>query len=178
MATIDAGSFYVTTGTISGDTITGGTTVRIDTTKVDYNFDNNELTILPMPTSKGNRSGASQTDKEKTTIVNLLRVKIIISIQGMLIDDSTDSSLAKKNNLITLAELGHGVSIVWGKTTIADDQTESKQQKYEYNSSTGYGAFVQKMMVTETAGQYTDGTKVIPEKKFDVQISFVIGTEG
>ena len=98
---IDPGNIYITSGTVSGNTITGGTTVDIQTTKIDQNMDN-QVTILPIPISKGSRS--SKTAYARA--IDLKRIKEVVSVQGFLIEEPTSRAIDKKNNLLTLAKKG------------------------------------------------------------------------
>lgn len=183
--TIDAGTVYITDADstlLSGDilTDTGKIVVKIDSGKFDFNYDNSTLVSIPVPVSKGSRASASQATMEENFIINLSRFKLAITVHGMLTDDASESAFTKSQNLIKLAEgldtnsegrRLSGLSIIYGR------DTDSRQIKYMLNSSTGYGVFITKLGITETPGGYSGGGDTIPEKKYDVQIQMIVGTE-
>jgi hypothetical protein len=105
--TIDAGNIYIcdldwdsNPNAISGNTIThdANKVVKIDTTKIDFNFDN-AVTVIPIPVSKGNRT--SKTAYARA--IDLKRIKEVVSVQGFLADESGESAITKRNNLLTMA---------------------------------------------------------------------------
>ena len=165
MVSIDTGNLYITSGSVTGNTITGGTTVQIQTTKNDYNY-NNALQKVPIPVSKGNRT--TTTPYGRT--IDIKRIDEAISIQGFLIEEPTSRAIDKRNDLITLGKTGDALTLVWG---------QGNYQTIWKPDTSPYGVFIQKMMITETAGQagiaYTGDPP--PERSLAIQITFVRGKD-
>ncbi len=167
MVNIDVGNIYITSGTVSGNTITGGTTVDIQTTKIDQNMDN-QVTILPIPISRGSRS--SKTAYARA--IDLKRIKEVVSVQGFLIDEPPSRAIDKKNNLLTLAKTGGALTLVWG---------QGNYQTLWKPSTSPYGVFILKIMFTETAGLIADASGFTgdppPERSMAIQIQLVRGKD-
>ena len=167
MISIDNGNLYITSGSVSGNTITGGTTVQIQTTKNDYNYNNN-VAVLPITISKGNRTS-------KTAYARAIDLKIIneaVSVQGFLIEELTSRAIDKRNNLITLGKTGGGLTMVWGQGNY--------QTLWEPGTSP-YGVFIQKMMITEIAGQIVTESGFTgdppPERSLAIQVTLIRGKD-
>jgi len=143
----------------------GGTSVEIWCTKLDHQLDK-PLIHLPLPRQTDGTTFSKAFD---SYIIDIGKVKEIITIQGYLVDDSTSSATQKKAYLITLAGDTRDVTISWG--------SGSFNQSAEGN--------IQKVNFTETAGLLTDGTQIgaspttgnQPEKNFAVQLAIFIGTD-
>ncbi len=165
MVAIDTGNLYITSGSVSGNTITGGTTVQIQTTKLDYNY-NNALQKVPIPVSKGNRTTTTAYGRT----IDIKRIDEAISVQGFLIEETGSRAIDKRNNLITLGKTGGGLTVVLG---------QGNYQTLWKAGTSPYGAFIQKMMITETAGQvgiaYTGDTP--PESSLAIQMTLVRGKD-
>ena len=96
MVDIDSGNAYLTTGSVSGNTITGGTTVKIKlTTKIDYTLQN-DMSVLPNAISGGNRG----TKEPFTRVIDLKRIREEITITGNLPEDSDERAIETRNSLI------------------------------------------------------------------------------
>ena len=148
--------------TVSG---TGFTSVEVWTTKLDHNLDKPIIDIqIPSMPSDVDADKDSITRWE-TYLIDTGRVKEIITVQGMLYDDSSTSALERKQNLLKMAGNGGGeITITWG--------TGSNQQSY-----TGT---INKIGFTETAGLIADGGQKsgqYQEKNFTVQFSLMVGTD-
>lgn len=176
--TIEDGHAYITTGTISGNTITHNTNEIVDIwfTKLDYNYDN-ALQLITGFISK------RDTGTEKPSrIIDLKRITESVNISGYLIDESGSSAKTKRNNLLKLgASVGvdqedRELTLVWGTNNAADEQTILTP------TSTKRGVFVQKMMFSETGGYVgetvdTTGSANPPERKIQVTIQLVRGKD-
>jgi hypothetical protein len=141
---IDAGNIYITTGTVSSNVITHDTNkcVKIHTTKIDHNFDN-QLVVLPIPISKGNRS----TNTAYARAVDLKRINESIQVQGFLAEESSESAHMKRTNLISMMKTGNALTVVWGYAHATNDY-----QTLWTSGTAPYGGFIQKVQFTETAG--------------------------
>lgn len=101
MVTISGNDVYLTSGSVSSNTITGGTTVKISTTKIE------ELAVktlihIPGPVPKGQ----STTTAPWAWTVDLKRIKRVFTVRGFLIDETGDTKETKRKNLRTLYGLG------------------------------------------------------------------------
>ena len=173
MVAIDGGNIYITSGdtdeSVSGTppatNITGGTTVQIQTTKIDYNY-LSKVTVLPIPKSKQSRG-----EIPYARAIDLKMVNDAISVQGFLIEESDSRAIDKRNNLITLGKTEGGLTVVWG------------QGNYQTLWKAGvipYGGFIQKVMFTETAGLIADigyTGDPPPERSMAIQITLVRGKD-
>ena len=165
--TIIPGNFYVTTGTVSGNTITHDATkaVEIHSAKIDYDVAN-AVSNLPIPISKGNRGTTTPFER----VIDLKRINKVVTVQGKLADDTAESGNTKRNNLITMLEDDGGVTIVWGPSgnyrTIFGDTANDK-------------AFFTKIGFTETSGTYGEAVVGDPQpfRKIDVQVQFIMGKD-
>ena len=174
MVNIDVGNIYITSGTVNTDnTITGGLTVKIQTIKIDYNYDN-PIGVVPISVSKGNRG----TTNPHTRTIDLKRVNEVISVQGFLTDEALVSAKDKRDNLLALAKNTGELSVVWGyKHSSNDYQTVWRK------GIAPYGAFIKKMVFTETAGMYSEApvggasNQEPAERKMDVQVQLIRGQD-
>ena len=151
---INSGDVYITDGTVNANntiTTTGNQKVVhiIPTTKIDWIYDN-QLIVLPIPVSKGDRG-----DTPFSRIVDLKRIKETITVTGFLADESrsdgvADSAFDKREDLLTIGKLRNVLSVVWGTKF----GTNTYQTIWKQNvSSNNYGAFIFKMTFTETQGR-------------------------
>ncbi len=168
--TIDAGNLYISNGNLkSSNTIikTTGTqkVVKIETTKLDYNYDN-PVTVLPIPVSGGNRL----SNTAHSRVLDLKIIKEVISIQGFLADEETERAITKRDNLIFLGRTGNGLLIVYGR---------GNYQTLWLPGTLPYGGFILKAMFTETAGIVGEGKAgdAPPEKNIAIQIQLVRGKD-
>ncbi len=169
---IDAGSIYITNSTnIVADTITGGDTVRIDAQKVDHNI-NKTLIEFNIPT-------ADAAKAPEAGIIDLKQIKHVVSVQGLLANDSTNTAYKKKEILMFL--MGYGgtaedsmmsalspskgfITLVYGRTA------QSAQHKVTGN--------IVKIMITETPEEMTignGGTAVKAPIGYSVQVQVAVG---
>ncbi|MHA1827959.1 MAG: hypothetical protein ACTSX6_04845 [Candidatus Heimdallarchaeaceae archaeon] len=175
MVSLDQGNVYITSGTVSGDTITGGITVRIDQQKIDTTL-NNELIEFNVPVAPGSSSDTAPSSQ----LIDLKKIKCVLAIQGVLVTDSDSDAFTKKRDLMVLAGYGSAseystmasqtiksgnVTVVWGL------DAQSSQEKVTGN--------IVKIMVTETPGKMSDGTATDTKKpvQYSVQIGVAVGTE-
>ena len=169
MVSIDAGSIYVTNSTnVTTTTITDGTIVRIAATKLDYNYDN-QIGAIPIPVSPGNREDKVPFSRA----IDLKRIAEAITVQGFLEDESGESAITKRNNLITLGKTGGALTLVWG---LSPYQTVWKS---DADAETNTGVFINKMTFTETVGIIGEGVSVNPqpERNIAVQLQVIRGKD-
>ena len=149
---------------MAGETVvtlsaTGKTSITIWCTKLDHNLEK-PIINLPIPRQTDGSNGFSGT--ATSYLIDIGRVKELISVQGFLIDDSTTSATEKKANLITIMKDMSKVTISWG--------TGNRAQSAIGN--------INKSMITETAGQIGESkTGYEIEKNFAIQLSFMVGTD-
>src|SRR3990167_3997828 len=145
---------------------TGFTRVNIWCTKIDHNFDK-PLFDIQVPSTKNNQE--SQV-KPKTWIIDIGRVKELITVQGMLIDESTESAVTKKWNLVKMVRYGGGtITISWGTGNNAQTDKD-KNEAIEGD--------ILKLGVTETAGIIgIQESGYFSDKNFAVQLSLLVGKD-
>lgn len=137
----------------------GGTSVTIWATKIDHNLDK-PLINIPMPRQ---RQGTTEFQESSTTtfLIDIGRVKEIVTVQGYLADESSESAKKKKDNLWTLAKTKRELTIAWGTGSRAESLTGN----------------INKIGITETAGiigeEQASGYE--SEKNFAIQLAFMIG---
>lgn len=141
--TVDA-RFFITNGSLSGDTITttgSQIVVRVDTGEngVEFNYDNPVISIQ-QPIIDTPAKGGS--DAPRTRMKNLLRLKRTITVNGYLAEESGSTSLSKRNDLDTLMNYGAVLTVVWG--------AGSNQQTYTGN--------IIKLNIKESVGQVIGGS--------------------
>ena len=154
---------------MAGDTevtisASGVTAVTIWATKVDHNLDKPLIDIqIPQQTDGANGFAGNS----ETYLIDLGRVKEIVTIQGMLIDESSDSALDKKDRLWQMAKTKSKVTLVWGAQT---------SKTYAPETITGN---ITKIGITETAGIIADEQKSgeYREKNYAVQLAVIKGTD-
>lgn len=176
--TIDPGNIYVAwldwtpdTLPISGNTIThtANKVVKITTTKIDVNLDNS-ISLLPIPVSKGGR-GANTT---YARAIDLKNIKEGITVQGYLADETNESAITKRNNLISLGKDNDALTVVWGQ---GNYQTLWRPNQNAPKTDTG--VFIQKVMFTETAGIVGEAVSgdAQPDRNIAIQITLVRGKD-
>lgn len=185
MVDVDIGNVYVTDyhsdsffGDVTGDTL-GSTVVEIQLKDIKEEYTNQIITFsVPQAPKKGD------TTSPEIRTVDLKRISATLQIKGTLITDSTDSAIAKKQNLIYLAGLGTNfgangdsysrashykatkknshVTIVWGQNALG------RQQWVRGN--------ITKLSFDEKVGAViTDGTAEYLPHTFDVDIQITMG---
>lgn len=135
------GNVYITTGSVSGNTITHDTNklVKIHSSKIEYNYIN-EIKIRPLPETKGTRG-----EEPETQIMDIKNITESITVTGVLDDEATDSSFTKKQNLVEMGKKNGELTLVCGTTPY---QTLWKPD----SANKKHGVFIQKMSIPETAG--------------------------
>jgi len=138
---------------------TGKDSVTIWCTKLDHNVDKQFIDIQ-VPRNKN----VMDSEVPPTTyIIDIGRINQSITIQGHLVDESSEAAIVKKTNLLKLAYYSREVTITWGTGN-------NREQSYTGN--------INKIMVTERAGIIgTQQTGYESEKEFDVQLSLLIGDD-
>ena len=167
-------------GTItrSGGYITHNINELVDiwATKIDFNYDNAIQLIAPVV------SGGNVGSTKPTKTIDLKRITFSLNISGYLIDESGNSAKLKRDNLIALASL-QGVDdakskrvmlVVWGTNNAANEQTI-----WDPNSTLG-GAFIQKIMFSETGGYVGEAVSTTadvnpPERQIGITIQLIRG---
>ncbi len=169
------GNVYITSGTVTGDSIDGGITVKIDCQKVDHNI-NKTLIEFNIPT-------ADAATAPIANIIDLKQIKHVVSLQGVLANDSAASGLGgaftKKTNLMKL--MGYAgaaedflmagqtpskgfVTLVYGQSAV------SGQHKVTGN--------IVKIMITETPEQQVigdGGSSTKTHMGYAVQVQVAVG---
>tara|TARA_Y100000310_G_scaffold190777_1_gene190771 strand:+ start:1820 stop:2353 length:534 start_codon:yes stop_codon:yes gene_type:complete len=160
--TIEDGNLYITTGSVSGNTIThdANKAVEIFAAKIEYDYQNTSP-VRPIALS-GGKVGLQDPIAMNTG------VKMVVEVatgQGILIDDGDSTAVQKRDNLLTMAKLHKELVVVWGTTQ--SGQTLWKRD----NDNKRYGAGITKIKFTQTAGKYGETTgDTTGERKIDVQI--------
>ena len=141
---------------------TGFTSVVVWATKLDHGLDK-PIIVIGLPDNQANvDDNADSLSRWESYLIDIGKVKEIITLQGMLIDDTTTSALEKKNSLFLLCGNSRTTTITWG--TGSNAQTRSGNMN--------------KVMITETAGIVGEQkTGYYSEKNFSVQLSFLVGTD-
>lgn len=179
--TVINGHIYITTGTVSGNTITHDTNEIVDiwSEKIEYDY-NNDLKIRPIPESKGNRGKIPISQ-----IVDIKSITEVLSVQGHLIDEDGSSAKTKRNILLNLAKSINLVdntkselTIVWGTTDATNEQTVWTKN----TAGREHGVFVNKIKFTETGGYVGEVVSTTadvnpPERKIQIQVQLVRGKD-
>ena len=160
-------NFYVTNGSLSGDTITTNgseVVVKIHTGSigpVETSYVNEPLAIQ-FPSVDDPGAGVARTG-----IKDLLIIKKVITVKGVLAEEDGTASVTKLADLNTLINWGDVVTFVWGKSSASP----SEQQ-------TDTGSII-KASVKESPGRVSTEDKVIdatsPDRNFVVDIQFLVG---
>jgi len=141
-------------------------TVDIWVTKLDYNIDKTLINIaVPRPSDK---DYSFDNLDNMTWLIDLGRIKEVISIAGNLVDESSSSAKQKRDILLQMAKNFKRIKITWG-----GDSDEGGA----YRKETLYGN-INKLMITETAGITGDSqpSGFEQEKNYTIQLSIIIGT--
>lgn len=162
------GNFYITTGEVKGNLIThdDNKLVEIFSAKIEYDYQN-QAPVRSIPLTGG------QIGEKNPFSINIGIKKIVevISIQGHLEDEDSESAKDKRNNLLTMGKKNRELTIVWGKT---GDQTLWKRN----TNSQEFGVSITKIKFTETAGKLSESTvDTTPERKIDIQLQLTRGKD-
>jgi len=137
---------------------TGASSVTIWCTKLDHNLDKPIISI-PMPNLKDKMD--SETEPI-TRNIDIGKVKEIVTVQGMLIDEETEAAYEKKVNFLKLVKFYRSVTLTWG--------SGSRKQTAVGN--------INKFGCTETGGIVgIQKAGYESEKNFAVQFGLLIGTD-
>jgi len=154
----------ITGGTIVSDSfVSEGVSVDIWTTKLDHNLDKPLISVEKprSATDKKEDADAGLPEGWESYLIDIGKVKEMITVQGMLIDETTESALEKKKNLMRIFGNHDSIQITWG--------TGNNAQTYA-----GSGT---KCMVTETPGIIgIQKSGYYSEKNFAVQFAIQVGT--
>lgn len=162
--TIEEGNLYVTTGTISGNTIThnSGKCVEIFSANIEYDYQNEEA-IRSLPVS-GGQVGTKEPVAFSTGIKMILEV---ISSDGALLDDDDSTGIQKRDYLLDMAKKEKELKIVFGTT----QGGQTIWQRSGSGDSEVFGAAIVKMKFRQTAGKRDNTTSGTPYfKKYDINI--------
>lgn len=152
------------TGSISGDTITHATNkaVEIFSARVEYNY------INSMGGFGFKSKGNTETNIPRK-IRDLKKIQKVLTITGLLDDETSLRAITKRNNLLNMGEFERALTLVWG----------TGNYRTIFLPSEDKGVFILKMKFRETAGIY--GETVIsdpqPLTKHDVEIQFITGKD-
>ena len=168
--TITDGNVYLFDGVVSSDNIieaNANEAVTIHAAKIDYDIQN-EIGSYKKLVSRGDVGTKEPENKVRDT----KKIEKVISVQGYLADEASESATQKRNNIISLMENKGALGLVWG--------TYGLSGRYQtlFNTSTKKVS-VSKVKFTETAGMYADEDVTVespPERKIDIQIQFVVGS--
>ena len=115
--------------------------------------------------------GGTDEDKPRR-VIDLKKITKIITITGLLDDETSLRAITKRNNLLNIGEFQRALTLVWGignYRTIFDPVSDANK----------VGVFVIKMRFRETAGIYGVAVASDPQPftKNDVEIQFVVGKD-
>lgn len=114
---------------------------------IKHNFDK-QLIVISQP----------KQSPPATWLIDLQRLKEVITVTGLLFNESTDSHYAKKARLRDLMQRTGTMEISW--------DTNETDQPYTVN--------IIKAEITESPGEFGDVADA--NKYFDVMIQFAVGT--
>jgi|SRR3990167_1650405 len=138
--------------------------VELWVTKLDQNVDKTGLIQVELPRQK-DKSGDNNkvTGESDTILVDIGKVKDVITVQGMLVDESTEAAFTKKANLLDLARNYRIVKISWGDGSTAES----------------FIGNINKLMITHTPGLigHAQPSGYESERNYAFQLSFVIGKD-
>ncbi len=165
--TIEDGNVYVTTGSVSGNNINHGANkgVKIFASRIEYDYVN-ELK------DRAFKSGGERDETKPIRVIDLKRIRKIITVTGALDDEPNESANVKRNNLLTMGEFDGALTLVWGRgnyRTIFRPNVSSDE----------FGVFIFKQRYRETSG--IQGSNVAsdpqPFRKITVEIQFLVGLD-
>ncbi len=145
----------------------GFTSVEIWTTKLDHNLDKPIIDIQLTDNKDTMDTNKDSLSRWESFLIDIGRVKEIITVQGFLADDSSTSALTKKENLFKIVGNSRNTTITWGTDTGGGSQNKQTRS----GNATKIG-------VTETPGKMgTQGPTAgdSGEKMFAVQLALIVG---
>ena len=155
---------------ISGSSIDGNTinhrtnkAVEIFSARVEYNYVNAIGGFL------FKSKGQTETDKPRN-IKDLKKIQKVITITGILDDESDLRAITKRNNLLNIAENERALTLVWGI---------SGNYRTIFDPSDDKGVFILKIRFRETAGIYGVPVSADPQPltKHNIEIQFITGKD-
>lgn len=164
---------YITNGTVSGNTITYSTIdptvsgtryVDVDAIIIE-DSPTKEPIVLPIPVSPNDQERKGGSNTGTTWIIDLIKIKRIITVTGHLSDDGTTSAFDKKQNLIKIMQYGGTFTLVWRDTS-------NNQEKHTVNAMK-YG-------IKEMPSAFEDsgsGPASTSKYGYDVMLQFIVGTD-
>ncbi len=162
--TIEPGNFYVTTGSVSGNTIThdSNKAVEIFSAKIDYDY-LNQAPVRAIPLS----GGSVGVDDPFAINVGLKLVVESLAVTGALVDDDTSSAFTKRGNLLSMAKNDKELTVVWGTGSERTLWTRDNENKK-------YGVTISKMRFRHMAGKFsTSSTNTSPNRKINVEFAAI-----
>ena len=163
--TIINGVVYITTGSVNGNVITYDVNklVEIWSAKIEYDY-NNAIKSHPLSVPGGERG-----EEPEIQIIDLKLITEVISIQGGLEDEDSESAKDKRNNLLEMGKKNGELTVVWNRTANGE-QTLLKKDRDNRLS----GMFINKMKFTETAGKLSESKiDTTPERKIDINVQLI-----
>ena len=150
---------------VSGNTITHDTNkaVEIFSARIEYNYINDIGGF-------GFKSrGDTPTDKPRK-IIDQKKIQKVITITGILDDESDLRAITKRNNLLNIAENERALTLVWGI---------SGNYRTIFDPSDDKGVFILKIRFRETAGIYGVPVSADPQPltKHNIEIQFITGKD-
>ncbi len=154
---------------ISGNSVSGTTinhrankAIEIFSARIEYNYINAIGGIL------FKSKGETPEDKPRR-IRDLKKIQKVITVTGLLDDETSLKGITKRINLLDIAENERALTLVWGNgnyRTIFDPDNDK-------------GVFILKMRFRETAGIYgvTVAADPQPLTKHDIEIQFITGKD-
>lgn len=136
--------------------------VEIFSARVEYNYIN-AIGGFGIK-SKGN------TDEDKPRFIrDMKKIQKVITITGMLDDQTSLRAITKRNNLLTMGEFDRSLTLVWG----------TGNYRTIFSPNDDKGVFILKARFRETAGIYGENFAADPQPftKYDVEIQLIIGKD-
>src|SRR3990167_11530035 len=172
------GIVYLTDGIVSGNNIINETiAVAIFTNKADVIYEN-KLNVFPTPLSKGNTDPTATTPTAQSTpysrSVDLKKITESLTILGVLENESGESAITKRENLIRLGKYRRSLTVVWGLGNYRTLWTDNP-------SKNEYGVFINRMQFGHEPGMIAGDSDVsndpAPETKIKVNIQLTRGKD-
>jgi len=163
--TIVDGSVYITTGSVSGNTIThdANKIVEIYSAVIEFGYINKIGDI----SFKGKND---RPDDLPPLIQDLKKIQKVITVTGVLDDEANLRSITKRNNLINMGEFDDALTLVWGI---------DGSYRTLFSPTDNKGVFILKINFKETAGII--GVNVTgdsqPMTKREVTAQFITGQD-
>ena len=137
--------------------------VQLWVTKLDQNVDKTGLIVVDDVRQKDKTGDANKViGAADSMLINIGKVNQVITVQGVLVDQSTESAFTKKINLLDLANNYRIVKINWGDGSTAES----------------FLGDIKKLMITHTPGLigHAQPSGYESEKTYAFQLSMIVGT--